>query len=61
MKYLVYVGDDPHKDFVSLNKVGAVTVRVLTGRYASITATADYDAQTTIENISKLDVSRYHS
>ena len=58
---LVYVGDDPHKDFVSLNKVGAVTVRVLTGRYASITASADYDAQITIENISKLDLSRYKS
>lgn len=58
---LVYVGDDPHKDFVSLNKVGAVTIRVLTGRYASITVGTDYDAQITIENISKLDVSRYHS
>ena len=56
---LLYVGDDPHKDFVSLNKVGAVTVRVLTGRYATFKAKTGFDAQITIDDISQFDVSQY--
>lgn len=42
---MVYVGDDPAKDFVSLNAVGAVTVRVHTGRHADAIAAPDHDAQ----------------
>ena len=30
---MVYVGDDPNKDFVNLNPLGMKTVRVLTGRF----------------------------
>ena len=33
---ILYIGDNPAKDFVSLNKVGAVTVRVRTGAHASV-------------------------
>jgi putative hydrolase of the HAD superfamily len=58
---LIYVGDDPHKDFVSLNKVGAITVRVLTGRFATLSAEIDFDAQITIGDISQFDVSQYLS
>ncbi len=32
-KNMVYVGDDPGKDFVGLNAMGAKTVRVLTGTH----------------------------
>lgn len=42
---LVYVGDDPAKDFVGLNAVGAHTVRVHTGRFADIEAAPGFDAR----------------
>lgn len=58
---LIYVGDDPHKDFVSLNRVGAITVRVLTGRFAHHSAEIAFDAQITISDISQFDVSKYLS
>ena len=41
---IIYVGDNPNKDFVSLNKMGAITIRVLTGYYSSFKASASYDA-----------------
>ena len=56
---LVYVADDPNKDFVSLNKAGAITVRVLTGRFSSLQPSVGFDAKFTIENISQFDVSNY--
>lgn len=49
---LVYVGDNPAKDFVSLNAVGAVTVRVMTGEHIAAPAPAGYDGQ---HRIAKLD------
>lgn len=51
---LMYVGDDPNKDFVSLNKIGAMTVRVLTGRFASIKATKEFDAKITVNSLGDL-------
>lgn len=42
---IVYVGDNPAKDFVALNAVGARTVRLLTGAHAGVRAAADHDAQ----------------
>ena len=42
---LVYIGDNPAKDFVSLNRVGSTTVRVLTGRHANDVAALGYDAR----------------
>jgi putative hydrolase of the HAD superfamily len=40
-----YVGDNPTKDFVSLNKVGANTVRLLMGAYETVEAPTDFDAK----------------
>lgn len=42
---LVYVADDPSKDFVGLNAVGATTVRVHSGRFAGAAAADGYDAR----------------
>ncbi len=58
---LIYVGDDPNKDFVGLNKVGATTVRVLTGRFSNFLARPGFDAQFCISDISQFDLSRYRS
>lgn len=45
---LVYIGDNPKKDFVSLNKIGAKTIRVLTGEFRSLKAEPAFDAQYTV-------------
>lgn len=55
---IIYVGDDPNKDFVSLNAVGARTIRVMSGRFANTKAAPGHDAQTRIEGIANLDLHR---
>ncbi len=51
---LCYVGDNPAKDFVGLNRLGASTVRVLTGQHAQVVAAEGYDAQYVIEDLDSL-------
>ena len=51
---LVYIGDNPNKDFVNLNKVNAITIRVLQGDYAFVEAKEDYDAKFKIEKLTDL-------
>lgn len=51
---LVYIGDNPAKDFVALNRVGAHTVRVLTGRHAEDAAAAGYEARHRITSLDEL-------
>ncbi len=51
---MVYVGDNPHKDFVNLNKLGAMTIRVRTGDYGQVLAKPGYDARYTIDHIRDL-------
>lgn len=51
---LVYVGDDPSKDFVGLRGVGARTIRVLTGRFRDIVADEDHEADVAIPDITQL-------
>tara|TARA_Y100000589_G_C27186575_1_gene642961 strand:- start:1202 stop:1867 length:666 start_codon:yes stop_codon:yes gene_type:complete len=55
-KDLVYIGDNPAKDFVSLKKVHAKTIRVLTGNYANTLAPEKFDADYTINSLDKLDL-----
>jgi putative hydrolase of the HAD superfamily len=59
LQEIIYVGDDPNKDFVSLNAVGARTVRVMSGRFADAQAAPGYDAQTRIDGIANLDLLRF--
>lgn len=51
---MVYVGDNPSKDFVGLNALGTLTVRVLTGTHASTQAKPSYDAIYTIHDLDEL-------
>ncbi|TSJ41998.1 HAD family hydrolase [Fluviicola chungangensis] len=51
---LVYIGDNPKKDFVSLNKMGAKTIRVLTGEFGSMKASPGFDAQYTVNNLDEI-------
>ncbi|MFL1524588.1 HAD family hydrolase [Pseudomonas sp. O230] len=51
---MVYVGDNPSKDFVNLNPLGALTVRVQTGGHRSVVALPGYDAQISIPDLDAL-------
>jgi len=48
---MVYIGDNPHKDFVGLNKLGVTTIRVRTGHYRNDSVAPAYDAQTSIASL----------
>lgn len=51
---IVYIGDNPNKDFVNLNKVNAITIRVLQGDYATVQAFNEYDAKYKINKLTDL-------
>lgn len=51
---MVYVGDNPAKDFVNLNAQGALTVRVLTGSHRDVVARPGHDARHVVANVSAL-------
>lgn len=48
---MVYIGDNPAKDFVNLKPLGVHTVRVLTGVHRKTQAQPDYEAHQIIENL----------
>jgi putative hydrolase of the HAD superfamily len=48
---LVYIGDDPSKDFRGLRPLGVHTIRVRTGRHATVAVPADEDAELTVPDI----------
>jgi putative hydrolase of the HAD superfamily len=54
-KDMVYVGDNPAKDFVNLNRLGMPTIRVLTGMHAGQAAAPGYEAQFVIDGLAQLE------
>jgi putative hydrolase of the HAD superfamily len=52
---LVYVGDNPAKDFVALNALGGMTVRVLTGEHRVVAAKAGHDGHYRIDSLRELE------
>lgn len=51
---VLYIGDDPSKDFKGIRPLGFRTVRVLTGRHAAAVVPAEQDAERTIARIAEL-------
>ncbi len=51
---MVYIGDDPHKDFISLKPLGVRTVRVNRGRFKNLALGLDFEAELTVENLENL-------
>ncbi|WP_445397082.1 HAD family hydrolase [Zobellella sp. An-6] len=51
---LIYVGDNPDKDFVTLNKKGSITIRVMTGEHRDVIAKPGHDARYSITNLGEL-------
>jgi putative hydrolase of the HAD superfamily len=53
-KELIYVGDNPKKDFINLKKVGAITIRVKQGMYKNYMPKKNFDAEFEINKITEL-------
>jgi putative hydrolase of the HAD superfamily len=51
---LIYVGDDPNKDFISLNPLGVTTVRVNRGRFKGVSVSPDHEARHTVNDLTGL-------
>lgn len=51
---MIYVGDNPYKDFITAKKLGINTVRILKGSYKDITLNREYEAKYRIRNINEL-------
>ena len=53
-KDLVYIGDNPKKDFVNLKKEGFKTVRILTGCYKNLEMSEEFEAHKKIQSLDEL-------
>lgn len=51
---LVYVGDDPAKDFRGIRPMGIHTIRVLTGRHSVVEVAAEHDADLTVAGMAQV-------
>lgn len=51
---IVYVGDDPSKDFRGIRPLGVHTIRVGTGRHATAVVPADEDAERRVASIAEV-------
>jgi len=51
---VVYVGDNPHKDFLGIKSLGFVTVRILQGPYKMIKKPSKYQAEYQIDSLSEI-------
>ena len=48
------MGDNPNKDFVNLNSVGAKTIQVMTGPYSKDVVEKSFEASEIINSVSEL-------
>jgi putative hydrolase of the HAD superfamily len=54
---VVYVGDNPRKDFVGIKPLGFLTIRVRTGAYRHEKADANHEAHASLPSLEHLDTS----
>ena len=52
---MIYIGDNPAKDFINCNKAGIKTVRLLKGEYKNLKAKYPIDAKYKIKNLKELN------
>jgi putative hydrolase of the HAD superfamily len=52
---VVYIADNPHKDFVGIKPIGFQTIRVLTGPYRHDKVEEAYDAHLTVPNLQAIN------
>lgn len=52
---VVYVADNPHKDFCGIRPLGYRTVRIVRGMFAQVTMNAEFEAEARIASLDELD------
>ncbi len=52
---IVYIGDNPRKDFVGLKPLGFKTIRIRQGQHKNIIADENYEAEVTIESLDQVN------
>tara|TARA_B110000027_G_C16121157_1_gene303062 strand:- start:3904 stop:4560 length:657 start_codon:yes stop_codon:yes gene_type:complete len=57
---IIYIGDNPKKDFVNLNSIGATTIRVLTGPFKNLKVKNKLDAVHKIKNLKDLNLKLFN-
>ncbi|WP_201317857.1 HAD family hydrolase [Paenibacillus sp. EPM92] len=53
-KDVVYIGDNPNKDFVGIKPLGFRTVRIIRGAFSELIKPNDYEAEHQIESLDEL-------
>lgn len=53
---IVYVGDNPNKDFINIKKLGFRTIRIKKGMFADIVKSYEYEAELIIKELEDLKV-----
>lgn len=53
-KDIVYIGDNPNKDFVNIKKLGFRTIRIKQGIFMSLKKTKEYEAEIDIKSLIEL-------
>jgi putative hydrolase of the HAD superfamily len=55
---VVYIADNPKKDFVGIKPLGFKTIRLLRGPYKELRVSAEYDADLSISSLNQLTTSK---
>jgi putative hydrolase of the HAD superfamily len=53
---VVYVGDNPHKDFVGIKPYGFKTIRVLTGQYSEVQESSEFEAHIKVSSLAGVNM-----
>lgn len=53
---VVYIGDNPNKDFVGIKPLGFNTIRVLTGHFKDLVKDSEFEAHCNIKSLDELTV-----
>jgi len=51
---VIYIGDNPYKDFVAAKKLGILTIRIRRGRYKNINLKREYGAEYQIKSLNEI-------
>jgi putative hydrolase of the HAD superfamily len=52
----IYVGDNPHTDFLGAKKLGIKTIRLRTGEFKDVHLGLEFEAELTAESVAELDL-----
>lgn len=51
---VVYIGDNPHKDFVGIKALGFKTIRIMRGHFKDVVKPSEYEAHYQIQSLDEL-------